>query len=47
MRRCRLRWHGDVERNDDADYVKALLGCCEGEVTCRQTEKELGVHSVC
>ena len=23
MRRCRLRWHGHVERKDDADYVKA------------------------
>ena len=23
MRRHRLRWHGDVERKDDADYVKA------------------------
>ena len=23
MRRCRLRWHGHVERKDDADCVKA------------------------
>ena len=23
MRRCRLRWHGHVERKDDADYMKA------------------------
>ena len=23
MRRCRLRWHGHVERNGYADYVKA------------------------
>ena len=23
MRRCRLRWHGHVERKDDVDYVKA------------------------
>ena len=22
MRRCRLRWHGHVERKDDADYAK-------------------------
>ena len=22
MRRCRLRWHGYLERKDDADYVK-------------------------
>ena len=23
MRRCRLRWHGHVERKDNVDYVKA------------------------
>ena len=23
MKRGRLRWHGHVERKDDADYVKA------------------------
>ena len=23
MRRCRLRWHGHVERKDNADYAKA------------------------
>ena len=23
MRRCRLRWHGHVERKGNADYVKA------------------------
>ena len=25
MRRCRLRWHGRVEKKDDADYVKAYV----------------------
>ena len=22
MRKCRLRWHGGLDRKDDADYVK-------------------------
>ena len=26
MRRCSLRWHGQVERKDDADCVKACTG---------------------
>ena len=45
MIRCRLRWHGHVDRKYDG-YVKALVGGGE-DGSYRQAEEDLAGHSVC
>ena len=48
VRRDRLRWHGHVERKDDADYVKACTRMVvEGTAPGRQAAEDMGEHSVC
>ena len=41
VRRCRLRWHGHVERKNDASYVKACTRLVvEGGCACRKAEED-------
>ena len=49
MRRGRLRWHGNVERKDDADYVKTCTRLVvEGNLGRLFSAKEdLAEHWVC
>ena len=44
MIRCRLRWHGHVDRKYYGNYVKALVGGGE-DGSYRQAEEDLAGHS--